>query len=326
MYGMDDLAGGELQFYKGDLKMAEKFFRQALYKAEARNQYEVRNRALFYLLRIGIAQGNFGKIQELLKELEAQLEMSGYSTRYVTYDIVSSWYYSLLGQPQFVADWLKGNFAQGSLGLFQSDFGNFVKAKFHYAGGQYYELLSFLESGGIPYSALFGKLEMKVLEAACKYRIKNKDASLFALKEAYDLALSNGLTMPFIELGKDMRTLTSAAMREKECGIPHQWLETIKRKAATYAKRLVLVVSEYRKANRLDGENDVPLSGRETDVLNDLWQGLSRAEIAAAHDLSVNTVKMILSSIYTKLGADNIADVIRAALDRKLINQKKAEN
>jgi LuxR family maltose regulon positive regulatory protein len=171
---------------------------------------------------------------------------------------------------------------------------------------------------------LFGKLEMKVLEAACKYQIKNKDASLLALKEAYDLSLSNSLTMPFIELGKDMRTLTAAAMREKSCDIPRPWLEMINRKAATYAKRLAFVVSEYKEANNLDGKYDVPMSGREMEVLNGLWQGLSRAEIAAAHDLSVNTVKMVLSSVYSKLGADNIADVIRIALDRGLIKQKKS--
>jgi LuxR family maltose regulon positive regulatory protein len=326
MYGLDDLARGELLFYKGDLKMAEKFLRQALHKAETRNQYETRNRSLFYLLRVGAAQGDFGKIQETHKLLEAQLGMRGDFARYVSYDIVSSWYYSLLGQPQLVADWLKGDFAQVSLGIHQTNFRNFIKAKFHYANKQYHEMLSFLELDRTPYLVLFGKLEMKVLEAACKYQIKNKGASLLALKEAYDLALSNGLTMPFIELGKDMRTLTAAAMREKNCDIPRSWLEVINRKAATYAKRLAFVVSEYRKANNLDAEYNVPLSEREMDVLNGLWQGLSRAEIAAAHDLSINTVKMVLSSIYTKLGADSVADVIRIALSRKLIKQKIPAN
>jgi LuxR family maltose regulon positive regulatory protein len=324
MYGLDDLARGEVLFFKGDLKAGEKFFRQAQQKAEARDQHEVRNRAIFYLLRIGVAHGDFEKIQELLKELEAQLGMTGYFARYLSYDIVSGWYYSLLGQTKFVANWLKGNFSQGTLPTFQSDFGTLIKAKFYYASKQYHELLSFLENDHKLYSQLFRELDKKVLEAACKYHIKNRDGALIALREAYDLALSNSLIMPFIELGRDMRTLTSAAMREKDnYGIPRQWLETINRKAATYAKRLALVVSEYRKANNLDGENGVTLSGRETDVLNGIWQGLSRAEIAVAHDLSVNTVKMILSSIYTKLGADNVADVIRIALDRGLLQQKK---
>jgi LuxR family maltose regulon positive regulatory protein len=319
MYGLDDLAGGELRFYQGDMKMAEKFVTQAQKKAEMRNQYEVRNRALFYLLRIAVAQGDCEKIQTALQALEAQLKMDGYPTRFITYDIVSSWYYAILGQPQSVANWLKGDFEQGSLGIFQASFGTLIKIKFRYFNRQYCEILSFLENRDIQHLSLFGKLELKVLEAACKYQLKNKDASMLALEEAYNLALSNGLTMPFIELGKDMRTLTAAAMREKKSDIPRQWLETINRKAATYAKRLAFVITEYKKANNLDEQYNVALSPREKDVLNDLYRGFSRSEIAATHNLSINTVKMILSSLYTKLGAENTADVIRIALDRKLI-------
>jgi DNA-binding CsgD family transcriptional regulator len=38
-----------------------------------------------------------------------------------------------------------------------------------------------------------------------------------------------------------------------------------------------------------------------------------------SHDLSISTVKMVLGSIYSKLGADSTANVIRIALERKLI-------
>jgi DNA-binding NarL/FixJ family response regulator len=33
----------------------------------------------------------------------------------------------------------------------------------------------------------------------------------------------------------------------------------------------------------------------------------------------VNTVKLVLNTVYAKLGADNVADVIRNALDLKLL-------
>jgi LuxR family maltose regulon positive regulatory protein len=317
MYGLDDLAKGELLFYKGSLKSAEASITQALPKAEARNQYEIRNRSLFYLIRVGIAQGKFEKIQELFNALEKQLEISEYVLRFTSYDIVSGWYYSLLGKPQLVASWLKGNFTRDFIGALIAGFGNFVKTKFYYADKRYHELLSFIEDGQGTDSVLFGKLEMKVLEAVCHYQVKNTAAALAALRDAYDLASSNELVMPFIELGKDMRTLTAAAMRSDGCGIPRPWLEMVNRKAATYAKRLTQVISEYNRINNIN--DDVRLSPRETAVLNDLYHGLSRSEIAASQSLSINTVKMVLNTIYTKLGADNMADVIRAALERKLI-------
>jgi LuxR family maltose regulon positive regulatory protein len=63
----------------------------------------------------------------------------------------------------------------------------------------------------------------------------------------------------------------------------------------------------------------VRLSEREIEVLYDVYHGLTRSEIAVSHNLSISTIKMVLSSIYSKLGADNIADVIRIALEQKLI-------
>jgi LuxR family maltose regulon positive regulatory protein len=318
MSGMDDLTSGELQFYKGDLKNSMKFLKQALYKAEGKNQYEVRNRALFYLLRIAVAQGDFEEVQKIFKKLSAQLEMKEYPTRFITYDIVSSWYYSVLNQPNLVAHWiLSGDFGKGSLGTFKEDFGNFVKAKFYYSDKRYHELLSFLESKPFFGEVLFGKLEIKLLTAACQYHLKDRDASRVALQEAYDLALSNNLTMPFIELGNDMRTLTRAAMREKDCKLPLQWLELINRKSATYAKQLLLVTSEYKKANNIG--DDVRLSTREMEALRDLYEGFSRSEIAVNRNLSIATVKMVLNTVYAKLGANSLADVIRIAVKRGLI-------
>jgi LuxR family maltose regulon positive regulatory protein len=318
MYGLDDLAHGELLFYRGDMRQAELFCLRALGKAEERDQYEVRNRSLFYLMRIGIAQGGFEKVQAWLKALEAQLETSDYFLRFTSYDIVYGWYYSAIGQQRLVADWLKGSFAPAAVGDFIASFGNLVKTRFYYADRRYHELLSFVESGQGTDSVLFGKLEMKLIEAVCRYHTKDRKAALDALCEAYGLAESNDLTMPFIELGKDMRTLTASAMRETGLGIPRQWLETINRKAATYAKRLSAVVAEYRKAHGMGDE--VRLSPRETEILGDLCRGLSRSQIAAERGLSINTVKLVLSTVYTKLGADNVADAIRIALERKLVS------
>ncbi|MDR1246518.1 MAG: LuxR C-terminal-related transcriptional regulator [Clostridiales Family XIII bacterium] len=317
MSGLDDLAKGELQFYKGNLKLAEKFITQSLYKSEARKQYEVRNRALFYLLRIGAAQGRYERTQEIFEQLEAQLEFAEYLPRFTTFEIVSGWYYTMIGQHQNVAAWIKGHFAQGYLGSFNASFGNVIRARYYYISRRYDELLSFIESEQDMSAILFGKLEMKALEAVCRYQAKQKDAALTALREAYDLSLSNDLITPFIELGKDMRALIVLAGRDKDCPIPKEWLEMIGRKAAIYSKQLAIVASEYKRANNIS--DDVRLSSKETDILNDLYMGVSRAQIAANRHLSVNTVKLMQNSVYIKLGADNPADVIRIALSRNLI-------
>ena len=126
--------------------------------------------------------------------------------------------------------------------------------------------------------------------------------------------------MPFLELGKDMRTLTNAALKESDGSsskIPKAWLEMINRKSASYAKRHAYIISEYKRSNRMNG--NIVLSTRESEILKDLSHGLSRAEIAVSRSLSINTVKMVINNIYNKLGAENIADLIRIAAEQKLI-------
>jgi LuxR family maltose regulon positive regulatory protein len=164
---------------------------------------------------------------------------------------------------------------------------------------------------------LFGRIEMLAIESCVHYKMKDKKKAFAVLSEAYQMALPNDLVMPFIELGKDMRTLTGSALKETSINIPKPWLENINRKAASYAKRQSHVITEYRRFNGIAG--NTAISPREADILTDLSHGLSRAEIAASRNISINTVKMVISNIYSKLGAENLVDLIRIATERKLI-------
>ena len=147
--------------------------------------------------------------------------------------------------------------------------------------------------------------------------MKDKRKAFAAFEEAYLAASPNGIVMPFIELGKDMRTLTSAALREHRGNIPKPWLENAGRKSTTYAKRQAHVITEYKQANRII--DDITITPREAEILADLSHGLTRVDIAASRNLSVNTVKMVIKNVYYKLGAENLADLIRIAVERKMI-------
>jgi LuxR family maltose regulon positive regulatory protein len=319
MSGLDTLAKGELLFYKSCIKSAERESLSAYSEAGKNSQFEIKNRALFYLLRIAVAQGDFTKVQSLFKDLDGQLEEKNFHSRYITFDIVSSWFYLTIGQTQSVASWLRDNFTviDDNIPAFDVIFGNFIKAKLYYVDKRYYELLSFLDKEHYLTTVLFGKLEVKILQAACYYQLKDRDRAFAAFKQAYELSKPYELDMPFIELGKDMRTLTGAALKKADSGIPRAWLQLINRKSATYAKRQAFVLSEYKKAFNLD--NSKTLSPREMNVLQDLYHGLSRSEVAVNQNLSINTVKMLINSIYRKLEADSAAELIRIAVEQQLL-------
>ncbi|MDR2941857.1 MAG: LuxR C-terminal-related transcriptional regulator [Treponema sp.] len=315
--GEEELARGELKFYQGDLYQAETYVMRALEQARKNNQFEVIHRALLYMLRISFTQGNYTKAEQALRETKSYLNEERYINRYINYDISLAWYYCVLCQPENIPDWLKENFSPYGHAAFTENFGNQVKARLCLMSRNYPPLLSYIHEMKTRESFLFGKIEMLAIEACVHYKMKDKKLAFATLQEAYRSAAPNGIVIPFIELGKDMRTLSSSALKESVRNIPKEWLGNINLKSASYAKRQIHLIAEYKRENLI--YDSITLSVRENEILADLSHGLSRSEIAAGRGFSINTVKAVINNIYMKLGAENLADAIRIASERKIV-------
>jgi len=226
-----------------------------------------------------------------------------------------------------VPERLKEIFSHYGYAGFLENFENQMKARYCYMTRNYPPLFSYIEEMKKRESYLLGYLELLAMEACIHYKMKNREKACAVLTEAYETAAPNDLLMPFIELGKDMRTLTSYALKEHSLKgnslsksahkIPIAWLESVNRKSASYAKRLSHVIAKHKQAAGIT--DNVYISPREKQVLIDLSHGLSRSEIAASRNLSINTIKMVINNLYSKLGAENLADTIRIATQSKII-------
>ncbi|GHU75303.1 helix-turn-helix transcriptional regulator [Spirochaetia bacterium] len=319
-YGMDYLARAELAFFRADLEGAEQFCSQAVRNAQAKNQYEIKHRALFYLLRISAARGDAEKTAERLLQMNAMAEDVSFFNRHTFNDIGCGWFYAHLGETEKLAPWLKSDFEKSDLNSLTHGFETLVMAKGRFAEKNFPAALSALENirtsrhgAGV---FLLGRLEKTALEAVCRYRRDDTAGAFTSLKAAYALAEPEGLDMPFIELGRDMRTLAAVALKEKECPVPRLWLEKIQRNAASYAKKFTAVEEAFRNG----GDTEI-LSPRERKILSALARGFTRDEIARDNRLAINSVKSILSRIYRKLGALNRADAVRIAAARGLVGR-----
>jgi len=320
MYGLDDLARAELAYYRADIAGCRRFSMQALFKAREKEQHEIENRALFYLMKAGLASGKYEHSKEAMRQMDEQLDQRDFLNRYIRHDIQTGWFYGSIGQKEQIADWLKSDFSVSHPETVLSNYEDIARCRYYLLEQDYSAMLAMLSSRSGSFDIaryLFGQAGLEAHRAVCLYNLKDAKGAFDALRRAYALASPNGLDMTFIELGNHMRTLAAAAQKGPAAGIPTGWLETIQTKAATYAKRVGQVRSQYRQEAGLDGS--AQLTQKEMDLLVDLSHGLSRTEIAAARHISVNTVKMMLQYIYEKLGAENSMDAVRLAFTKGLL-------
>ncbi len=315
--GLDHLCRGELLLYQGDISAAETTILQALEQARSHGQFENIHRALLYLIRIAVLQGNYVKMTQNLKDLEDAAAPLQYDANSDLLQIAAGWYHYLLRQPQQMPGWIKDRFTPYIHTVFIENYGNQIRTRYCYLTHNYPPLLAYIQELKQRESVLFYRIEMLVLEACTYFHMKKKDLAHSTLHEAYITAAPNDIVLPFIELGKDMRTLSNSALKDPLCKIPHAWLLNIHRRSTTYSKHQAQVITTFKKVHNY--ENSVNLSALELAILRDLVKGLSRSEIATHQKLSINTINSSVTHIYTKLNAHNIVDAVRIAIERRLL-------
>jgi LuxR family maltose regulon positive regulatory protein len=233
------------------------------------------------------------------------------------------WFYVQIGQPDKLTSWLKNEFEESDLNSLIHGFEILIKARYLLAETRYPAAIAALEGRENEYghtAYVMGRVETLALKAVCRYQLRDKAGAYAALREAWEQAHPNGLLLPFMGLGKHMRTLVEAAQKDQiwkqdAAGIPEEWLEQVRLKASAYAKKIFAVTEAFtpQDLRQVPVRGTPPLSRRELDVLTGLSQGLTREEIAKASAISVNTVKSVIRSVYNKLGALNRADAVRIA-------------
>jgi LuxR family maltose regulon positive regulatory protein len=325
LYGADALARAELAYFQEDLNRAEQFAREAMYRGREKNQYEIENRALMYLMRIAVQRGDGEGLRELERHMKVLLEKDEYVNRYIIYDVIIGRFYARIGLTEKVAPWLKQEREEGETNVLFRGFDTLIKVVCLVAEKNYSAALLALELAQVKSQVstfLFGVLEMAALEAVIRYQLGDEEGAFTALKKAYDVAKPNALNMPFIELGKYMYSLTGAFLRARPDGseIPAEWLQSIRRGASASEKKRALIRAQY-SGRKTPASAD--FSQHELAILENLSLGCTAEEIAGTMHIPVKMVKSVIRSLYARLGATNRAGVIRIAAERGLLADAK---
>ena len=319
-YGYADLVACELAFFRNQTEASRNHAHGAILKAREKKQHSIEAMAEQYLLRIAMHEGDVALTKELFKQLRVHLDNPDFWNRRLLYDLFAGYCYIQAGLPEMAPAWLvmdeKDDAPEVRIPVREL----IVGVKYHIAMKKYNRALTIL-SNSYPRDPqerfMLGELTLSLLTAVCRLRTGDMDGALLEFDNSYDLSFDGEFEMPFVELGKELRPLAAAALKSPDCRAPKAWLRTVALKASVYAKKTAVLTSSL-KENKKAAEV-IPLSEREREVLNDLYHGLSREEIAVNRYLSINTVKKILQSIYIKLDANNNVDAVRIAIDKKLV-------
>ncbi len=187
------------------------------------------------------------------------------------------------------------------------------------------------EAAGLAGSTAFNWAEMDVLVVAAA-----ENGAYAALSELH-AGLLGGELLPALLLLSD-ETLSPQALVDlplRAWGILPVDASAEELTAAVHALHAGLIVAAPHLLNRLltrrpqagealsfnhsEQAEVEALSGRETEVLQLLAQGLANKQIAIALGISEHTVKFHVSSIYAKLGAANRTEAVSIGARRGLI-------
>ena len=104
---------------------------------------------------------------------------------------------------------------------------------------------------------------------------------------------------------------------------PLQMLEAIKQAAdggAPMSPSIATKVLQLFRQHHVPKENEIiDLTVREKEILTSLTQGMSYKMIAAAHAISIDTVRFHIKKIYEKLHVHSMTEAVSKALREKLI-------
>lgn len=301
--GSDSLATAEYACETCDFQTAILESRKAIYKAETKSQWSVVICAKFNMTRVVLALGKIHTAHEILQQLCDDAEASNSPIYSSMAQLCRGYVYSSLDMPDSIPLWLKtGDLSSLSMFFGGMGFDKLVYAKALLAQGEYLKLEALSDSFDLSFSVFqnrLGFIHNAILRAAAKYHLYGTDNAVPALVLALDMARPDEIILPFAECATHLLPVFKAMPKESR---KEEFTVQVLTVCKKYADNLKDLLPEKPK-----------LTGRETEILKLLAEGLSRNKIAEHLTISPGTVKTHTQSIYRKLGADGRASAVKIA-------------
>jgi LuxR family maltose regulon positive regulatory protein len=170
--------------------------------------------------------------------------------------------------------------------------------------------------------SLVSAVEAAVILAEAQHRTGDLDGATAQIDRALRLAMPEGIWRPFVGRDDWIADLVNRRSEELATTVPLPLMSVDAPPAGTVAPALEAETVELALPaieSAPPGQITVPLTERETLVLQYLRSVLSIAEIANMLSVSANTVKTHVRHVYRKLGVSRRRDAIRRARELRLL-------
>jgi len=313
--GYASIFKSEWLYYCGDYSEAEITAREGIALSHAKEQADIELCGLFVLARLALSQGEVNRLTDLIGQIEtlARQETAKYRTHWLLYgmDLVKGYLYEELEQPEEVADWILQHEYGNHLIFNTIAFADIVYGKALLLKGEYVQLLGMAESFNRQ-ASIFPNLLVLVYtyiyEAVANERLLYSEKAEEAMCSALDLALPDGLIVPFVENGREIESmLARLSPRTQYAG----FIQQIEKAYAPYRQSVEVIKKSFFA-------KEVPsLTPRERQIGLLAAEGRNNREIAEAIHISPNTVKADMKSLFIKLGINS-----RLLLKKELFTEK----
>ena len=294
--GGDDLMEAECHYHSGDFVSAEIFLNKAIRKALPAGQWGIELAAMFLQTRIDLMKGDFQSMFRLLANMrEAMAERVEYQYLHHV-ELCEMLFYSQLDQKYKIPETLARP-QNGDIRLLHASYAmfNIIYGRVMLINEQYTELIGsaeyFLETA-LFYPNMLGVIYTYIYLAAANLKVHRAKEAHENLKKAMNIAMPDGLLMPFVEhadyIEPLVRELTIHGTYQKEAA------QILKLYEVYGAAKEKIKKTYFPEKNRA-------LTVRENEIASLAAKGLTNKEIADALFISPNTVKFALKSVFSKL-------------------------
>jgi len=316
--GAEHSFAADLFWERGQITDADISRHMALSAARRKNQYSIMLCCEFLSMRMAMLQGDYESIKRQSQNLREWLQKERQYTLSNTLDMCLGFIYALLGSPENAPKWLvEGRLSEALVMFPATPMLNTFYNQLLLSQGEWTALVARREDCEKLYDVynnVLCKIWLHIQLAAALKQIGKQEEARKELKTALDMALPDGIIMPFAEGESYIFDLLKEL---QDSGVYAEEISHILNLAGKFRAARQKIRMEH-----FGEQQDYGLSARELEIAMMAAHRKTNMEIAEELHIAEGTVRNQLSRIFDKLGISGDGKNKRLSLENFLNIQK----